>query len=276
MNNEEELTEVMFCYIIIHKSSNLRQKIKQTFEESLSSDLSDENVSSLLDTLDPKITSQTHKLGQISHVEIAFPKNIFTSQLNMKLFEERLLNDEEVMEVYKTFDSTNIKANQGYLNRLYALEMKIREIYTVLIHLVEGSIAQSKIVQNLKGPPDKETLRSNLMNELFFIEFRDYAKTNDRRDVEREDLVTVLNTAKSSEDLRRKIEELASATLRLQEHFNELARIPEAITLLAKFRNCIAHNRAPSQDDVANFEEAERKIDEVYESFLKKLKENEL
>jgi hypothetical protein len=191
-------------------------------------------------------------------------------------FEEIFKNNENVIETCKIYDSFKMEENKLFLAELYDIEMKIREIYTILARLHAANIKKS-VVKTLREYDDnKDEFELRLMNEFFFIEFSAYKDVDKRKEAKIEDLMEALRQAQSFDDINAIAAEISHPTLHLVECFNELSRIPEAIGRLGLFRNNIAHTRYLSEKDIGNFEKASGIINEVYSEFILKLKSGAL
>jgi len=122
----------------------------------------------------------------------------------------------------------------------------------------------------------RAAFKKRLMNEFYFIQFSDYKNIDKRKDTRLEDLLNSLRDVTTIRDIRNIIIEISHPTLHLEERFNELSRIPEAIGRLENFRNNIAHNRYVSGNDIENFKMAKTIINDVYCNLLTKLRDSEI
>ena len=272
MNNDNMEREIILRYILLHENNNIRNKIdellKEIFEVKDINDLNN-NISSL----------------EINTVETN--DRLFLSRLNLALYNidysniipqfEEYLNDEDDIKIsVKVYDSYKLEENQRFLVELYAMEMKIREIFSVVMYLQNVRFELSKVTVKKDFKSNPKIHRKKMMNEFFFIEFSDYKNVDDKKEIKFTDLLDILKNIDDINDLLPQIQDLVQPTLGLKERFEEISRIPEAIGRLESFRNAIAHNRYLSLKDIENFEKAKGIIQEVYNVYVEKFKNKEL
>jgi hypothetical protein len=264
------VNEIKLRYVIVHSANNLGIKLKETFKDVA---LNSYNIEDITGIFQVNIISTNQNDGnKLSIINI----EVFNMPYNsIEELEEGILSIDGIIKLCKTYDSFKIDENQEFLKELYNIEMKIREIYTVLACLQKTDLKSSR-VRLPKKYEDMEAFKKRLMNELFFIEFSDYKNVDRRKDARLEDLLDSLRHITSIGDIANATIELTHPTLHLEERFNELSRIPEAIGRLESFRNNIAHNRYLQTNDVGNFETAKSIIDHVYNSFLNHLKDGKI
>ena len=271
MYGNNETNEIILRYILLHESDDIRSKIDELLKEAL--ELEDIN---LLDS------SRNLELDTVKT-----DNGIFLSRVNLILFDidylrliirfEEYLNDEdEIKTCVKVYDSYKLKENQHFLLELYEMEMKIREIFSVIMYLQKAKFewSKAKLKKDFKTNPD--AYRKKMMNELFFIEFSDYKNIDRKKEIKFTDLLKILKTIDDITNLLPQIQDLAKPTLGLKERFEEISRIPEAIGRLESFRNAIAHNRYLSIEDIENFNKAKEIIQEVYNVYIEKFKSGEI
>lgn len=263
--------EVRLRYVIAHRTPNLEPVLSGIFAEVA---LTSYGTKDIADNFQIEVTSVSRQsAGKLSLVEIRVFSMPYDS---VRQFEDSVLDVDEISEICKTYDSLRLEENREFLAELYDIEMKIREIYTILARLQGVNVKNSR-VRLLKDYQDREDVfKRRAMNEFFFIEFSDYKNVDTKKDAKLDDLLEALRYVKRLKDIPDIIDELSHSSLRLEERFNELARVPEAIGRLEDFRNCIAHNRFTSENDIENFEKAKGIINDVYNNFIDKLKNKQI
>ena len=271
MNYTAPIEEIKLRYIIIHLPVKLEIILEELFKDVALTSYNIEDIKTIFQLDVISINQNKDMVISIADIQIL---NIPYSLI--KEFEDIIQYDNRILEVCKTYDSFKIEENREFLMELYNIEMKIREIYTILARLQGINLKNSK-VKILKEYQNNEiAFKKRLMNEFFFIEFSDYKNVDRRKDTKLEDLIDGLRQVKRVKDIGNIIIELSHPTLYLEERFNELSRIPDAIGRLENFRNNIAHNRYISENDVENFKKAKGIIDEIHNIFLMRLKEGEI
>jgi|GEM_PF-5903808 len=270
MNSDNEMREIILRYILLHKKSDIKNKIDNLLKEVFE-----------LEEIDD--------IGSIRSLEIdtiGTNSGIFLSRLNLTLydtnysivtqFEEYLNDEDDIKTSIKVYDSWKLEENQRFLVELYEMEMKIREIFSVVMYLQNAKFEWSKVAVKKDFKINSEIYRKKMMNEFFFIEFSDYKNVDDKKEIKFTDLLDILKNINNINDLLPQIQDLIQPTLGLKERFEEISRIPEAIGRLESFRNAIAHNRYLSSRDIENFEKAKGIIQEVYNVYVEKFKNKEL
>lgn len=271
VNSTIPTDEIKLRYVIVHQIGNLEATLKEAFGDVA---LTSYNIEDPTDIFQLDIVSTNKNAEEkltIAEIHVFSMPHDFVEE-----FEDTVLGVDGVLEVCKTYDSFRIEENREFLKELYGIEMKIREIYTILTCLQNMGLENSRVRLLKEYLDNVEDYKKRLMNEFFFIEFSDYKNVDSRKDAKLEDLLNLLRQVTGVEDIRNFIIELSHPTLHLEERFNELSRIPEVIGRLENFRNNIAHNRYVSRNDVENFKKARSIIDNVHDVFLTKLKDREI
>lgn len=265
---EEIEKEVIFeplilKYIIMHQNNDLDEFVNNTLKNLYeTSSIEFDEISEIFAT--EIITIEKNEDTNISIIEI----DLFNCNDEIiNGFQKIIIDNEDFIEVCKTYDSYKLKENQQYLGELHKLEMKIREIFTVLTRLQGVRINDYEIIIRKDYIEKKEIFKKQLMNEFFFIEFSSYKNINNKKTPKFTDFLDVIRNVESLEELKLSTNKLINHSLELDERFNEATRIPEAIGRLEGFRNDIAHNRYLSSKSIENFSKAKEIIDDVYDNF---------
>jgi hypothetical protein len=257
--------------VIFHSLESLKEKLREIFREIafISYDFSgQEGIFESIFKLDV-VTQKKGSNYNISIVDIRVNQMPYRAIID---FEKHVVDEEDILEFYKTNDSFKVEENATFLKELCAVEMKVREIYTVLSRLQEISLQNSR-ARTCKDyqKNDEENTKARLINEYFFLEFSDYKNVDKRKEPSLADLLTALKQCREAGDISRIATELSHSTLHLEERFNELSNIPEAIGRVENFRNIIAHNRYLKEDDIEKFRTAQSIIETIHSNFVKKL-----
>lgn len=271
INHTSIIDEVKLRYAIIHTSEDLEQVLNDNFSD-MASNFYDIEDSTYIFQLDV-ITDENNNGNNISIVNLNVLDMPYDFIIN---FEKAILDINDILEVYKTYDSYRLEQNREYLKELYDIEMKIREIYTVLKFLQHFNLKYSQVILVKKHQDNLEAYRKRLMNEFYFIQFSDYKNIDIRVNINLRDFVNSLKDINEIKDIKDIVNEISHPTLFLEERFNELSRIPEAIGRLEEFRNNIAHNRSVSRNNIENFNKAKIIINDVYSNFLTKIKDKKI
>lgn len=264
------IDEIELRYIIIHSDENLKKRLEKIFGHIASTSYNTEDITSNF-----QLNTISKKLENSSVLSIAEIRVLDMPYESIREFEESILDVGAISEVCKTYDSSKLEENQEFLAELYNIEMKIREIYTLISRLQGANLKHSRVKLTRDYQNGEDVLERRLINEFFFVTFSDYKNVDRRKETKLENLLDSLREVERVKDIRNAMVELSHPTLHLAEGFNELSRIPEAIGRLEKFRNNIAHNRYNTETDIENFKKAKSIVDDVHNSFITRLKGEE-
>lgn len=173
---EKEVTiePLILKYVIIHQNNVLDEYVNSTLKNLYeTSSIEIKDISELFAT--EIITIEKNEDTKISMIEIELFN--FNDEI-VNGFQKAIINNEDFIEVCKTYDSHRLKENQKYLEELHKIEMKIREIFTILTRLQGVRINDYEIIIRKDYTENKEFFMQQLMNEFFFIEFSSYKNIN--------------------------------------------------------------------------------------------------
>jgi len=265
------IEEIRLRYVVTHSAIDLEKTLNEIFRDVASTSYNKEDITDIFHL--QVINSRKNNDTKLTLLEIKVLNMPYSS---IKEFEDRILDEHDIREICKTFDSCKLDENCQFLKELYETEMKIREIYTTIARMQHLNLKNSKVKLLKEYQENEASVKARLMNEFFFIEFSDYKNIDSRRDAKLEDLLDAMRDVRKIDDIGKIVTELSHPKLHLEELFNELSRVPEAIGRLESFRNCIAHNRFISENDVENFRRAKSIVDEIYNRFVSQLSAGEI
>lgn len=271
LDRETLIDEISLRYVISHTATDLADKLEKIFGEIASTSYGVEDIADVYEidiTSTPRSKDELLSLIEMRVLEVPYAL--------IEEFEDILIGDTGILELCKTYDSFRIGENREFLSELYHIEMRIREIYTVLARLQGADLKNSEVKLLREYRDEQERFRERLMNEFFFIGFSDYKNVDRRKQAGTKDLMASLGDVKRVKDIGNTVLELSHPTLRLGERFDKLSRVPEVIGKLENLRNNIAHNRYISRKNIENFETAQDIIDEIYEHFLTRFRNDEI
>jgi len=267
MNSENA---ILLRYILVHEDNDIVDKLNALLKEALEL----ENISDI------------ESITNLAIDTIKLSNGMFLSRMNLTFYNpdysnvirfEEYINDEDGIKIsVKVYDSYKLAENQSFLVELYEMEMKIREIFSVVMYTQDAKFEWSMVNPKKDFQENPDEHRKRMMNEFFFIEFSDYKNIDYKKEVKFSDLLKIFNNINDINHLLPQVQELLQPTLGLKERFDALGRIPEAISRLESFRNAIAHNRYLSSKDIENFNKAKEIIQEVYDTYDAKFKNMEL
>ncbi len=265
INESNEEKKIKIRYIVLHGIERFRSIWERVLLESLSYYIP--NVTNLSEFLEIQISTIRIDSGKfLSRISMVLSPDVTPQAISQ--FEENIRSEDNIFDIVKVFDFYKLTENKRFLEYLFEIEMKVREIYTILLYHLGKNVEESevKIVKEFKN--NSEEYKKRLMNELFFIEFSDYKKVDLRRKVRIEEILFILQNVKTFEDMNLAISELTKGTLGLKEQFPQLLELEKIIGRLERSRNSIAHNRYLSEKDIENLKKASEMIDSIYNELL--------
>lgn len=159
----------------------------------------------------------------------------------------RLLADTGRVEACARFQDVRIlERNRKLADEIFAIEMDIREVLTLLIGSAsDTSTVESLIDQCILNPmnvPNADDLRApHAENALFYLLFSDYSQVNRARKV---DLPSVIRAIAEHDDFAQFQRFLTQIDVLDHEHLQTfLAQLKDLMDPVEKVRNAVAHNR---------------------------------
>jgi hypothetical protein len=180
---------------------------------------------------------------------------------------------EGLKHVLKFFDSHLLEQNIALMRELFVLEMKLRKVLSVIYlaayedgyyNLLRDEIVEIKKKDGNK-PSDAE-MQKVRENQFFHLLFSDYIKLNKRRPPTKpEDVIALFKNAVSFETFR---EELNRMPIQHDEDAELVASLQKILDPIEKLRNCVAHNHAPSQAAIDQYNMAKPTLEQKLDDFL--------
>jgi hypothetical protein len=245
--------------------------VRQTLQDI---ELLDENAG--LEELPFSINKQNAHALQNGHflvlIFIEMEEDLGDSKQIIELITKRLLEDDEIIYLFKYYDSTLQDLVRRYSTELFDLEMQIREILSLIFIdrypdnpydlFKETDIPLQNLAKNRwqKNPSKKESdLRQKYENEFFHILFSDYSKCGNLRELNERELYPYIESATNFEDFRRRF---ITRGIHNEQNKDFLISLQDVTEPLEEMRNCIAHNRTPTDEMIGSYEKAKEIIGE--------------
>jgi len=265
-------------YLVLFKSVNfdfttmLIAELLETFSESpfKQGDIREEEFGEML---------------KIRHCEVLKNKRIFN--LDLHISEEnfdQIINKDQMMEFCSAFakkiqDDEKVdcilKFSDDFLKdklntlqkELFDLEMRIREILS-LIFLSRYPDKPHNFLEDFNVRKERGTEERQIKffeNELFFISFSEYLDLiNKQKDIDINELSKKIIENENFQELK---ESLLLRGITNQDHKQFMEGVKILFESLIKIRNCVAHNRNPSETELENFERAKKELREKIQEF---------
>jgi len=222
---------------------------------------------------------------KIRHCEKLENKRIF--KLDLHISEENFdqtINEEQMMEFCSAFakkvqDDKRVDCIVKFLDdflkdklnvlqkELFDLEMRIREILS-LIFLSRYPYKPHSFLEDFnvrKDGGEEERQIKFFENELFFISFSEYTDLiNKQKDITINELSEKIIENENFQELK---ESLLTRGITNQDHKQFMEGVKILFDSLIKIRNCVAHNRNPSETELDNFERSKKELKEKIQEF---------
>ena len=157
----------------------------------------------------------------------------------------------------------------GWASDIFELEMKLRRVLTLMYLHAYQNTSPYKLLTEEKVTPksvsNEQQMRSATENEFFHLLFSDYVQLNQRTALAFAKILEFIRSyeeydAFRAEVLRKPIEDEADANL--------LADLKESMSIIENMRNCVAHNRRPSNKLAQSYANARSLLEERLDQYL--------
>jgi hypothetical protein len=108
-------------------------------------------------------------------------------------------------------------------------------------------------------------MRASAENQFFHLTFSQYIGLNQRADIRLPTLLDVLQTSGDYEAFRA---EIIRAPVEQEDDAGLLAGLKERMDAIERMRNCVAHNRRPSDGVTQNYLNALPLLDRLLDDYL--------
>ncbi len=193
---------------------------------------------------------------------------------------DRFADDEGFFVAFKYSDNPLFTLLQRLYGELYNIEMKLREAITLIFIdsykddfynlLYEIDVSPRPLLREVQKNKENKGkfLAKRLENEFFHILFSDYVKLTKPRTLKQNDLYLIAKLSNNFDEFRDKI--LKRGIVK-EEYLEFINSIKENLDNLEKVRNCVAHNRTPSDDDIYNYDLSKEDVIQKIDAFIQSL-----
>ncbi|MGP5101987.1 hypothetical protein [Psychrobacter celer] len=178
----------------------------------------------------------------------------------LKSYLDTLNNLKEITSIVKLKDDLLKKVALEYYEKLFDIEMELRNVLTYVLLYDDKSI-DKEIFRNfgVKSPAldksQESEIKENYENPFFYVLFNHYASFNEPAPLETKDIAAMLQDVSLS-DFSQFKQKLERRKLDEERHKDFLASLNNRIKPLEDFRNCIMHARNISNKKIDNFDKA--------------------
>ena len=205
-----------------------------------------------------------------------------------------LLKGNKSWTVFKYSDNFLLKALERNYREIFELEMKLREAITIIfVHKYQNDLFDLLIdfeanqFSNLKALKSKkidwsekeadksidwsQRLNRATENEFFHLLFSDYRKLDNPS--QQISVQTVVKLIVASRDFEVLATNLNSRGITNKDHLSFLSKIKPHLENIEDLRNCVAHNKTPSDREIENYDSSKNTLNKLLDEFLKEIQE---
>lgn len=197
---------------------------------------------------------------------------------------QKLNDSDKIIAAFKFRDSIQFSLLNSIYQDLYRIEMELREAITLIfvdtykdgyydllrdIELTPQFERKSNLRKNEEER--KVYLRKRLENEFFHILFSEYYKLTELKPLKERDLFHITEI---SADFNQFKGNIINRGVRKEEYLDFLNSIKQDMGSLDAVRNCVAHSRTPTDDELANYQKSLKELDRKLDDFLASISSN--
>ena len=199
-------------------------------------------------------------------------------------FTEKLLESPQVFHVVKFEDPLLRQYLDERAAEIFALEMKLRRVISLIylnayrlvgpFNLLRGD----QVNPNPEGRNAEQRMQQLSENHFFFVEFSDYARLNNTPNIGIANILDIIKVHPKYSGFHDEIEALSRRPITEVEDIDLLSKLKdERITgSITKMRNCVAHNRHPTPDEIREYDRALPQLKELLDEYLARWATQEL
>ena len=180
------------------------------------------------------------------------------------------IRDKEPKSHVVKFEDPLLRARLAkWAAEIFALEMKLRRVLSVIyLNAYQGEEPYSLLRDDNVSPigdPNQEQMEKVTENQFFHLSFSNYISLNQRRRSQLQDILKVIESAKQYDDFRAKI---CRIPVEDEMDADQITNLKELMEPIENMRNCVAHNRRPTDKTIANYLSSLSKLDERLNMYL--------
>lgn len=227
-------------------------------------------------TSGPRDTTTNELIGPTLYgFQVELPDEVDSPLVVIKDMAQSLLGDPNVEHVLKFFDTLVEENNLMISRELFGLEMRLRRAISLIYLHAYGGTYYDMLRNDALGAdgrlrkrmPKPEDLKGKSENEFFHLLFNHYGELNVRRETRQlDDLIRQLANSSDFSALQR---ELLRMPIEDEDDRRFLDHIKRDLNPVEEIRNCVMHNRAPTDGEIRSYETARdalsQAMDELFE-----------
>jgi hypothetical protein len=274
---------VRFIAVARGDTDDIEMVLSELLSETLSANQDDfelEDVAGMV-----RVTHQRACAEKILEDGTALPTRLvgFTVSLpNEVQFPDRVLDEfTEALPATDPFDHAcrfedgGLKDNLAQIaSELFELEMKLRRALTYIYlhaypHGDPYDLLREETQKPLaKDPPKPEAMKAAGENPLFHLTFSQYVSLNQRLALKTNDLILLISSSDSFDNLRA---EIVRQPVEQEDDAVFIAGLKAKMDAVERMRNCVAHNRRPSDRVRQNYDTARPELESLLDNYLARI-----
>jgi len=161
---------------------------------------------------------------------------------------------------------------------IFEIEMKLREILNIIFITTYESdyynflefqkLSAKPIVRNVKEPERPQFFKDRFQNEFFFMTFNQYANLKVPDIIKADTVSSLIADKKRYKSLKDGLLKLGVFNDNKADFIDFLNSINEDMPSIEIIRNCVAHNREPTEEEIQNYEKARDNVNQKMDDFM--------
>ena len=252
------LTEALEAYFVVSEEGTIADMIQLRHERS-SGEITD----------DDGITTY-HKLIGFA---LELSDEIESTREVIDEFATSLSDTPPIFHVVK-FEDPLLQAELAiYAKEIYALEMKLRRVLSIIyLNAYQGkdpfNLLREETVKAM-GRPKQYQMEIATENQFFHLNFKQYINLN-QRPKPKPTNTDILELIRNTEEYDAFRAEILRVPVEHEEDAEFLASLKNLMDPIEQMRNCVAHNRRPTQDIPDNYPTARLDLEKHLDEYLEK------
>ena len=258
-------------FLITCRAGN-KTNMNQILTESLIDVLENTSNYSDKDTVDNMIqfSHERHRNGfTLIGFAIKLPEKLSNAESIIDNFVNTIRDKDPKSHVVK-FEDPLLRARLAkWADEIFALEMKLRRVLSVIyLNAYQGeepfSLLRDEKVK-LMEQPDQAQMEKAIENQFFHLTFSQYLNLNQRPRPQLPDILEIIESAEQYDDFRAKI---CRIPVEDEDDVDLITNLKELMGPIENMRNCVAHNRRPTNGIINNYRSALPRLDERLDQYL--------
>ena len=189
-------------------------------------------------------------------------------------FTEKLLASSQVFHIVKFEDPLLRQYLAERADEIFALEMKLRRVFSLVYLNAYQLVGPFNLLRGDRVNPQQEgrlveeRMEQHSENQFFFIEFSEYPRLNNLPDTRIANILTIIDVSDNYSKFRDEIKRLYLRPVEDTEDINLFANMRRIINTIVTMRNCVAHNRRPTQDEIREYDRDLPQLEELLDNYL--------